>query len=283
MNELKVQIWGLQLASHLGFDQTATSESFVRLRIPHIRFLWKRCTLPLAPLPPQSQQTDKVEEFIREIWEVKKPQVTDRKLWKCPFSSQVGAWPWPPKRTRNWWVSNNILWQPISPGHLSQDCFPPPAKSGKKTRTVYRINAQAMRAIRKDWEREREVGEDLDRVPGFWLSVPQKCWHVLLQNVPEEVKCLTMFPRGPRTPPHTPHHTSGVWQSPKATLWKKENKNKPCCSLRREGVEGCWGLSHEAACCKSTLPAAAWHSPRWGFTFCHLSKENGRIRQIQKH
>ena len=35
MNELKVQIWGLQLASHLGFDQTATSESFVRLRIAH--------------------------------------------------------------------------------------------------------------------------------------------------------------------------------------------------------------------------------------------------------
>ena len=38
-----------------------------------------------------------------------------------------------------------------------------------------------MRAIRKDSERERgggekeRGGEDLDRVPGFWLSVPQMC------------------------------------------------------------------------------------------------------------
>ena len=41
--------------------------------------------------------------------------------------------------------SGSHLTRASQPGLL-----PTPAKGGKKTRTVYRINAQAMRAIRKD-------------------------------------------------------------------------------------------------------------------------------------
>ena len=142
-----------------------------------------------------------------------------------------------------------------------------------------------MRAIRKDSERARgggekgRGGEDLDRVPGFWLSVPQMCWQVVLQNVTEEVKCLTMFPRGPLD--CSPHATSHFWvctAEPKGhTFEKKKNKNKPCCSLRREeGAVGCWGRSHERLrAVGANFPAAAWHSLRWGFHL--LSPVKGKL------
>lgn len=71
-----------------------------------------------------------------------------------------------------------------------------------------------------------------------------------------------------RAPDSSPHATSHFWvcmAEPKGhTFEKKKNKNKPCCSLRREeGAEGCWGLFHERlAAVKANFPAAAWHSPR---------------------
>lgn len=51
------------------------------------------------------------------------------------------------------------------PGHkcLSQDCLPPPTKGGKETKIVSRINAEALRAVRK--VREREVGRNLTKSP----------------------------------------------------------------------------------------------------------------------
>lgn len=72
-----------------------------------------------------------------------------------------------------------------------------------------------------------------------------------------------------RSPDSSPHATSHFWvcRAQGHTFEKKKNKNKPCCSLRREeGVEGCWGLSHERLpAVRAHFPAAAWHSPRWGF------------------
>jgi hypothetical protein len=44
---------------------------------------------------------------------------------------------------------------------------------------------------------------------------------------------------------------------------KKRNKEKPCCSLRRErGAEGCC-FSHVACVLYSIFPAAAWSLSRW--------------------
>ena len=62
------------------------------------------------------------------------------------------------------------------PGHecLSQDCPPPPNEGGEETKTVYRINVEAMKTLREVGEGERERESEkcrrpLQRVPGFWL------------------------------------------------------------------------------------------------------------------
>ena len=44
--------------------------------------------------------------------------------------------------------------------HLNQDGLPPPKEGGEETKTVYRINAEAMKTVRREKVRG---GEDLHK------------------------------------------------------------------------------------------------------------------------
>jgi len=98
------------------------------------------------------------------------------------------------------------------PGHkcLSQDCLTSPTKGGKETKTVYRINAEAMRAVRKVTERERKRGgEDLDKESQAFGSerlkyTDEQFYKMLLKKI----KCLMLVPRAPLDVfPHATSHT----------------------------------------------------------------------------
>lgn len=90
----------------------------------------------------------------------------ERKIWKCPFKPSGGLALNSPEGQKNWWVSNNILWQPPCHGMSvsARTVCHTPTKVGRRQR-LYRINAEAMRAIKKVWEREREVGRTLTKSP----------------------------------------------------------------------------------------------------------------------
>lgn len=180
-----------------------------------------------------------------------------------------------PKWTRNWWVGNNILWRPPRQGRnvLARTASHPDQRWGGDKDCVQdqcRGNESCKERLR---ERERD-GEDLDRVPGFWLLEPQICWQGVLQSVTEKVKCLMLFPRVSldSSPPASSHSWVYITE-PKGHIFekKKKNKNKPCCSLRREeGAEGCWGLSHVGPCSvKATSQQQHGTVLGESLTFCH--------------
>lgn len=186
---------------------------------------------------------------------------SDRKKTENVPSRQLGAWLWPP-RTRNWWVSNNIFWQPHCRARsLSQDC-PHLLSQAERRQTVDTISAEAMGAVGKVWEKEWG-GEDLTLSPGLCLWTPQAHGQVVPNNVTEKGKCLMLFPRGALDLFPMPHHIPDAHGRAQRPLLKKENKKKPCCWKERGRCRRLLGLSHMASVLYIDFPAAAWHSSRW--------------------
>lgn len=138
-------------------------KSPVRVRISHVRFQWNRWAQSLLLSPPQSQQSGKVEEFIREIREAKTPQMTERKLWKL-FKPSGGLDLTSPKGQET-----GVLATTFSGSHLAgvwgsqPGLLPIPGQRWGGDKDC-RINAEAMRAAKKGWERESE------RWGGPWQS-----------------------------------------------------------------------------------------------------------------
>lgn len=189
------------------------------------------------------------------MWEAKTPQVTERKFWKCPFKPSGGLALTSPKGRKTGGLATTC-----SGSHLARACVSPSPQPRLRRQRLFVDSMQRPWELWGKSEREREGwGGPSRRVPGFWLWVPQIHWQVVLQNVTEKVKCL-MFSRVPLELLPTCHITlpdvHGRAQRPHC--WRKKNKNKPRCSLRREeGAEGCWGLSHVGLCSVKQLPSSS--------------------------
>lgn len=137
-----------------------------------------------------------------------------KKILKMSLQAKWGPGLDFPKRTRNWWVRNNILWWPPCQGVSvsARTASHPPPKVERRHKTVYRINAEAMRTVRKVRERERERkkgGEDLDKESQAFGSerlkyTDEQFYKMLLKKT----KCLMFVPRALLDVfPHATSHT----------------------------------------------------------------------------
>ena len=171
-----------------------------------------------------------------------------KKILKMSLQAKWGPSLDLPKRTRNWWVTNNILLWPPCRGISVSDrtASHPPTKGGKETKTVYRTNAESMRAVWKvcvcvcvlcvhEWERERDRERDRERekkVGRTLTKSPRRlALHASNTLTNSSTKCYLKgkmpnvvsesFP-GLLPTCHITHRCT--WQSPKATLLKKEKQ-----------------------------------------------------------
>lgn len=158
------------------------------------------------------------------MWEVKTPQVTERKLWKCPFKPSGGLALTSPKGQKTGGLATTF-----SGGHLARACVSPtPQQKWWGDRDCLWVQCRGNESY-KESLRERGVGRTLTTSPRLLAlnasntltSSSTKCyWKGKMPNV---------FKSSPETSPHMPHHTARcTWQSPKATFLKKEKQEFFC-------------------------------------------------------
>lgn len=204
------------------------------------------------------------------MWEVKTPQVTERKLWKCPFKPSGGLALTSPKGQKTGGLATTF-----SGGHLARACVSPtPQQKWWGDRDCLWVQCRGNESY-KESLRERGVGRTLTTSPRLLAlnasntltSSSAKCyWKGKMPNV---------FKSSPETSP-TCHITlpdvHGRAQRPH--FWRKKNKNFfVCFPLLFKERGRSWRLlgpfPRRPVFCKATSQQLPGTVLGEGLSFCH--------------